>query len=224
MRTTTEQKFNSTAAVTAHLPAVYEANNDYNVLFRNIGRGTLIKHPNGGELIDGASTLSLGTDQWRSIRSNGTGWKTISRWVPANSGGLTLVERIVASNNANVKFTGIDDSHESYFVEIQAAKPASNDVSMIFEFGTGDPTITWRTTGYAQADTHCKVILWANSIRKCRRRVPVLKSSDSRQVRSDAGTARAKAATRHCPSTGLSVAPNGRVSGLPVGIRMQTTT
>ena len=63
MRMTTEQNFNSTAAFTAHLPAVYEANNDYNVLFRNIGRGTLIKHPNGGELIDGASTLSLGTNQ-----------------------------------------------------------------------------------------------------------------------------------------------------------------
>ena len=95
--------------------------------------------------------MSLGTDQWRWIRSDGTGWKTISCWVPANSGGLTLVERIVASNDTNVEFTGIDDSHESYFVEIQAAKPASNDVSMIFEFGTGDPTITWHTTGYAQA-------------------------------------------------------------------------
>ena len=81
----------------------------------------------------------------------GTGWKTISRLVPANSGGLTLVEHVVASNAANVDFTGIDDSHESCFVEIQAAKPASNDVSMIFEFGTGDPTITWHTTGYAQA-------------------------------------------------------------------------
>jgi hypothetical protein len=64
---------------------------------------------------------------------------------------LTLVEHIVASNDANVNFTRIDDSYESCFVEIQAAKPASNDVSMIFGFGTGDPTITWRTTGYAQA-------------------------------------------------------------------------
>ena len=64
MRTPTERKFNSTAAVTAHLPAVYEASNGYAVLLRNIiGSGTLIKDPNGGELIDGASTLSLGTDQ-----------------------------------------------------------------------------------------------------------------------------------------------------------------
>ena len=129
--------------------------------------------PNGGELIDGASTLSLETDQWRWIRSDGTGWKTISRWVPANSGSLTLVERIVASNNANVEFTGIDDSHESYFVEIQAAKPASNDVSMIFEFGTGDPTITWQQPDMRKPHTHCKAILWRTSIRTCRRRVPV---------------------------------------------------
>ncbi|MEC7536894.1 MAG: hypothetical protein VYB59_06320, partial [Pseudomonadota bacterium] len=64
---------------------------------------------------------------------------------------MTLVEHMVASKDANVDFTGIDDSHESCFVEIQAAKPASNDVSMIFEFGTGDPTITWHTTGYALA-------------------------------------------------------------------------
>ena len=63
MRMTTEQKFNSTAAFTAHLPTVYEANNGYDVLLRNIGSGTLIKDLNGGELIDGASTLSLGTDQ-----------------------------------------------------------------------------------------------------------------------------------------------------------------
>ena len=34
-------------------------------LLRNIGCGTLSIDPNGGELIEGASTLSLGKDQWR---------------------------------------------------------------------------------------------------------------------------------------------------------------
>ncbi|MEC7536893.1 MAG: hypothetical protein VYB59_06315 [Pseudomonadota bacterium] len=63
MRMTTEQNFNPTAAFTTHLPAVYEAINGYNVLLRNIGSRTLIKDPNGGELIDGAFILSLGTDQ-----------------------------------------------------------------------------------------------------------------------------------------------------------------
>ena len=82
MRMTTEQNFNSTAAFTAHLPAVYKANNDYNVLLRNIGRGTLIKHPNGGELIDGASIVagnrsmtfdSLQRDRLENDFSLGTG-------------------------------------------------------------------------------------------------------------------------------------------------------
>ena len=125
-------------------------------MLRIIGSGTLTIDLNSGELIDGASTLSLGTDQWQWIRFEGTGWKTISRLVPSNSGGLTLVERIVASNAANVEFTRIDDSHESYFAEIQAAKSASNDISMIFEFGTGGSKITRHTIGYAQAANTAK--------------------------------------------------------------------
>ena len=63
MRTATEGKFNLTAAVTAHVPAVYEASNGYNVLLENVGSGTLTIDSNGGELLDGASTLSLEKDQ-----------------------------------------------------------------------------------------------------------------------------------------------------------------
>ncbi len=50
MRMTTEQNFNSTVACTAHLPAVYEANNGYNISLRNILSGTLIKDPTAANL------------------------------------------------------------------------------------------------------------------------------------------------------------------------------
>jgi len=86
----TEIQFNASAAITANLPPVAEAQNGYNVLLRNIGSGSLTIDPSGGELIDGASTATLETDQWRWIRSDGTGWKTLSRWVPNGGAGKVL--------------------------------------------------------------------------------------------------------------------------------------
>lgn len=73
-----EIQFEKASAVSANLLPAGEAGNGYNVILRDVGAGALTIEPVLGEEIDGASSLVINTGDWRWIRSDGSGWKSIA--------------------------------------------------------------------------------------------------------------------------------------------------
>jgi hypothetical protein len=74
----TEIQFQSASTLTANLPAVASVENGFNLVVRNVGAAALTIDPSGSETIDGASTAILATDDWRWIRNDGTGWRSVA--------------------------------------------------------------------------------------------------------------------------------------------------
>jgi len=66
---------------------------------------------------------------------------------------IVLLETKIASSSASIDFTGIDGSFESYEIEFDSVKPATDDVYLGLRFGTGG-TPTWETSGYAYNGRH----------------------------------------------------------------------
>jgi hypothetical protein len=61
--------------------------------------------------------------------------------------GLVLISTQAASSSATIDFTSLDDTYDSYLVEIDSAKPASDDVTLQLRVGTGAGP-TYQTSGY----------------------------------------------------------------------------
>lgn len=168
-----EIQFDSSSAVTANLPPVTEAQNGYSVFLRNIGTGTLTIDPNGSELIDGGGTSALATDQWRWIRSDGTGWKTISRYVPSSSGngGMDLLNsQSISSPVAEVLWEDLltDTTYSQFDLYFHSLGQVDNAKQMEMLFGTGvGPTYATGASDYAWAygrgDTHTTATMYDNT-------------------------------------------------------------
>lgn len=69
-----------------------------------------------------------------------------SAWV-TRVNGMDLISTQSAAGNATIDFTGLDDTYDTYILDIASAKPATDVVSAGLRVGTG-ATPTWVTSGY----------------------------------------------------------------------------
>ncbi|TAK50230.1 MAG: DUF2793 domain-containing protein [Xanthobacteraceae bacterium] len=74
-----------------------------------------------------------------------------SAWV-TRTAGLDLISTQAAAGVASIDFTGLDDTYDTYVLDIASAKPASDGVSAGLRVGTG-ATPTWVTSGYGYSCT-----------------------------------------------------------------------
>lgn len=61
---------------TVTLPAAATAGGGFQIIFKNVGSGTVTIDPNGSETIDGASTYALGAGESVVVACDGTDWQT----------------------------------------------------------------------------------------------------------------------------------------------------
>lgn len=96
--------------VTFSLPAAGTIGDDFFFLVRNIGSGTTTIDPDGAELIDGASTITLAATESCLVCCNGTAWYTVGRGRSTTFAYSQLVKNV--AGNSNVTLTSTESGYK----------------------------------------------------------------------------------------------------------------
>jgi hypothetical protein len=113
----------STGTFTQTLTAAATLGNGWHVTYRNDGTGIITIDPNGGELIDGATTIRLYRGESCVITCTGTAFITSGR-----STGMVLIDQKIASSSATLDFVqGFNSDFDELHFRITALTPATND-------------------------------------------------------------------------------------------------
>lgn len=104
-------------AFTLRLPMVATATNGFFFMFTNIGTGTVVIDPNGGELIDNQSTISIAPGESLIVVCSGSQWFSVgrgrsttfvqSRLVKSVAGGVNVTLTTTEAGNIIQSYTGL---------------------------------------------------------------------------------------------------------------------
>lgn len=153
-------EFDSGSAITLDLTAAATLLEGWFVYVNNSGAGTLTIDPNGAELIDDASTITLDQNQSTIIFCDGAAFWTVGR---TTADGLTSISNTAITAVTNIDVTGfVPGTYDNYEVWISNGQPADDGVLLEMEtstdggssFDTGVSDYTWAKNRVSEGATN----------------------------------------------------------------------
>mgnify|MGYP000325911148 CR=1 FL=1 len=131
------------------LPAV-TAGNGFFFMVSNIGTGAITIDPDGGELIDGAATLSVNPGESVLVNCSGAGWYTVGRGRSTVFVQTRLVKSVAGSSNVTLTTTEAGNIIQSYTGlltgNISVIVPTAVAIYFVYNNTTGAFTLTVKTS------------------------------------------------------------------------------